>query len=88
MLLRCGIRPRFIGLGLPPRVSVPVCSATLYVSPVLVIPVQASAAGELVVPAPIAATTPIGTSVLAQVVWGNSGCCLTMTNGLHVTILK
>ncbi len=78
----------FIGLGLPPRVSVPVCSATLYVSPVLVIPVQASAAGELVVPAPIAATTPIGTSVLAQVVWGNSGCCLTMTNGLHVTILK
>ena len=45
-------------------------------------------AGELVIPAPIATTTPTGTSVLAQLVFSNSGCCLTMTNGLQITVRK
>ena len=75
-------------MGLPPRLNAGICAATLYVNPILVVPVQADAAGELSIPTPVAASTPIGTSIVAQFVWANTGCCLTMTNGLQITVRK
>ena len=75
----------FLGLGLPPQVNIPLCTATIYFNPVILLGFQTSPTGTIRVPLTIPNNTPPIT-VLTQFVVANTGCCLTSTNGLQIRL--
>jgi hypothetical protein len=77
-------QPGFVGLGVTLVSPLLVCTADLGINPLLVIPVQSDARGELRIPAPIPGNVPPNSVVSAQVFVSNPGCCVTATHVLEI----